>query len=87
MWIYPPEFRDALAGFGLMPTGATEPGFVRDALNDLYRYELRRLRVRYLRQEFGKPDYHTHVIALRKKYWPLTLQAPAWEKICAGEGQ
>jgi hypothetical protein len=59
---------------------------VRDALNDLYRFELRRMRDRLRAGEMEKPEYLDRVVALRKKYWPLTLPLWAWERICAGEG-
>ena len=85
-WIYPPELRAALAGFGLVPTPASSPGFVRDALSDLYRYELRRLRDRLLAGQIAKADYVGRVIALRKQYWPLTLTPRAWEDICTNTG-
>ena len=48
-WTYPDELRSALVRFGLAPTAATPPALVRDALNDLYRYELRRMRDRLRR--------------------------------------
>jgi hypothetical protein len=32
-----------------------------------------------------KPQYLDRVVALRKKYWPLTLTPDAWERICGGE--
>ena len=67
-WRYPPELREALAGFGLAPTSTTPPTFVRDALSDLYRYELRRLRGRLLAGEVLKAHYIEFVISLRKKY-------------------
>ena len=35
---------------------------VHEFLNDLYRYELRRLRDRLLRREIPKPDYYAHVV-------------------------
>jgi hypothetical protein len=81
-WNYPPELRDALGGFGLRPVDRTPPSVVRDALNDLYRYELRRLRGRLIAGEVLKPAYIDLVIALRKKYWPLTMPLGAWEQIC-----
>ena len=81
-WSYPAELAEALGLFGLAPSGATPPALVRDALNELYRYELRRLRDDYVAKRIAKPDYLAHVVVLRKKYWPLTLQLPAWEKIC-----
>jgi hypothetical protein len=85
-WTYPPEIRNALLGFGLDPTVRTPPAVVRAALNDLYRFELRRMRDRLRAGAFTKPEYLDLVVATRKRYWPLTLQLPAWEKICAGGG-
>jgi hypothetical protein len=83
-WEYPPELLDALPAFGLLPRPDTPPRFTRDALSDLYRYEIRRLRERLRAGEVQKADYQGLVIALRKKYWPLTLTPEAWEKICKG---
>ena len=82
-WFYPSEFIDALAGFGLAPTASTAPALVRDAVNDLYRYELRRLRDGLRSGRVEKVGYHDAVVAIRKRYWLLTLALPAWEKICA----
>jgi len=31
-----------------------------------------------------KEDYIGHVIALRKKYWPLALTPDQWEQIVGG---
>jgi hypothetical protein len=85
-WSYPPELLEALAAFGLRPQPDTPPRFTRDALSDLYRYEIRRLRERLLAGEVRRADYRGHVIALRKKYWPLTLTPEAWEKVCSPQG-
>jgi hypothetical protein len=82
-WTYPPELSGALGDFGLAPRDHTPPRLVRDQLSDLYRYEIRRLRARLLAGEFPKRDYTTHVITLRKKYWPLALTPEQWEKICS----
>ena len=84
-WTYPPELLVALAGFGLQPGAATPPRVVRDHLSDLYRYEIRRLRGRLLAGEVQKPDYVGLVIALRKKYWPLSITPEGWESICGLE--
>ena len=81
-WTYPADLTAALLEFGLAPADRTDPLFVRDALNDLYRYELRRLRDRYLANEFEKHEFHEHVIRLRKKYWHLTLLPRTWTKVC-----
>ena len=83
-WTYPPELADALEAFGLRPTPDTPPALVRDALNDLYRFELRRMRERLRAGEVEKAGYVGDVIALRKKYWPLTMQLPVWERVCQG---
>ena len=81
-WTYPDELLAALGDLGLAPTPATPPAAVRDALNDLYRYELRRLRDRLLAGGVAKSDYLDLVVALRKKYWPLTMPLDVWEKLC-----
>jgi len=83
-WNYPEELLLALGALGLAPGHATPPAIVRGALNDFYRYELRRMRDRLRAGEIAKPDYLDLVIALRKKYWPLSLSLDAWERLCAG---
>lgn len=83
MWSYPPEFLESLAGLGLAPTPSTPPSLLRDALNDLYRYELRSARDRLRAGGMEKSQYLDLVVTLRKKYWLLSFTLPAWEKICA----
>jgi hypothetical protein len=53
---------------------------VREALNDLYRYEIRRLRDRLRAGDFPKADYSAHVIALRKQYWLLSIPIERWSR-------
>ena len=77
-YVYPVEILDALAGHGLHPTDTTPPPVVREALSDLYRYEIRRLRRSLLAGDIQKPDYTGHVIALRKRYWLLSLPVQYW---------
>jgi hypothetical protein len=81
-WTYPPELLDAVANFGLAPGPETPPRVVRDQLNELYRYEIRRLRDQLRAGLVEKADYVGLVIVLRKKYWPLSLQPHDWDKIC-----
>ena len=81
-WSYPPELLDVLLTFGLKPAATTPPSVVRAALNDLYRFEIRRLRQRLLDGAVAKANYIDEVIKLRKKYWPLSLQPEHWERIC-----
>jgi hypothetical protein len=77
---------EALGRFGLAPSPETPPRLVRDQLNDLYRWEIRRLRDRLLAGEFPKADYVGHVIALRKKYWPLSFTPDQWESVLVSTG-
>lgn len=85
-WTYPPELVEALERFGMRPRPDTPPALVRSALHELYRYELRRVRDQLRAGALERPAYLARVVALRKQYWPLTLQLPAWERICRGEG-
>ena len=78
---YPTELAEALLRFGLAPRPDTPPRFVRDALSELYRYEIRALRQRRVSGDIPKQDYIGHVITLRKKYWPLALTPEQWEQI------
>ena len=62
---------------GVRPTPHTRPEVVRNFVRDLYKYEIRRLRERYLRGEFPKDQYSDRVDALRRSYPVLALHA--WE--------
>ncbi|HEY7169278.1 MAG TPA: hypothetical protein VH417_00450 [Vicinamibacterales bacterium] len=70
---YRPEVLEALERHGVRPTPHTPPERVRDYVRDLYKYEIRRLRERYLRQEFSKDEYWHRVDALRRQYPVLAL--------------
>jgi hypothetical protein len=59
---------------GVRPTDQTSPQLVRDYVRDLYKYEIRRLRERYMRGEFPKTEYANRVDALRRSYPELALQ-------------
>jgi hypothetical protein len=69
---------EALAGHGLMPRAETTPAALRDALSDLYRYEIRRLRQSLLAGRIPKVEYADHVIALRKRYLLLSVPVERW---------
>ena len=75
---YRAEVLEALARHGLAPRTDTPPQFLRDAVNDLYRYEIRRLRQRLLREEFPKDAYVPKVIELRDKYLLLAMPMEEW---------
>jgi hypothetical protein len=70
---YRPEVLAALLVHGVRPTPHTNPERVRDYVRDLYKYEIRRLRERYLRKEFEKAEYSARVDALRRRYPVLAL--------------
>jgi hypothetical protein len=63
----------ALPRHGILPTPQTPPELVRDYVRDLYKWEIRRLRERYLRKEFAKQEYWQRVDTLRRQYPVLAL--------------
>ena len=75
---YRPEVIEALARHGLMPSASTPPQFLRDAINDLYRFEIRRLRDDLLRGAVAKAEYVPRVIELRGKYLLLSMPMDEW---------
>jgi hypothetical protein len=64
--------------YGVRPTEHTPPDLVRSFINDLYRHELRRLRDRYMRQEFPKREYLDRVVQVRDRYRVLALRPRQW---------
>ena len=74
---YRPEILEQLLVHGVRPTDVTRPELVRDFVRDLYKYEIRCLRDRYVRREFPKREYAGRVDDLRRRYPVLALQA--WE--------
>jgi hypothetical protein len=75
---YHTEILDALASHGLVPRADTPPGRLRDAVRDLYRYEIKRLRASLLAGTIPKRDYAAHVVALRRKYPVLSVPVELW---------
>ena len=69
---------DALAGHGLLAPPDTPPERLRDAVRDLYGYEIRRLRSELLAGRIPKREYAGHVIAVRKRYWLLSVPVQLW---------
>jgi hypothetical protein len=78
LYTYHKQILDGLAGHGLLPRDDTPPQQLRDALRDLYKYEIRRLRDRLLAGDFPRRDYAGHVIELRKRYWILSVPTALW---------
>ncbi len=77
---YRDEVVEALLGHGLRASSTTPPQLLRDAINDLYRFEIRKLRERLLAGEILKVDYAGHVIALRRRYLLLSIPMAHWTR-------
>jgi hypothetical protein len=75
---YHPEILAELGRHGLVPALDTPPGRLRDAVRDLYKYEIRRLRDRVVAGDIRKPDYAGHIIELRRRYWLLSVPTELW---------
>jgi hypothetical protein len=78
VFTYRPDILDALWRHGIQPKPTTDPELVRAYVRDLYKYEIRRLRERYMSGEFPKTEYSTRVDALRRRYPVLALPARLW---------
>jgi len=74
-FLYRPDVLQHLLRHGVRPTAHTRPELVRDFVRDLYKYEIRCLRERYLRRDFPKIEYARRVDALRRRYTVLALRA------------
>jgi hypothetical protein len=79
-YTYRADVLEALLVHGLRPTERTDPELARAFVRDLYKYEIRRLRDRYVRQEFAKGEYAERVDRLRQQYPVLALRAQDWVK-------
>jgi hypothetical protein len=62
----------------VQPTPSTRPELVHEFVNDLYRFELRRLRDRLVRKEIPKTGYYDRVVELRRKYPLVSVKAAEW---------
>ena len=78
MMPYKPEILEELARHGLRPASTTRPEKLREQINDLYRYEIRKLRDRCRAGEFPVAELATHVIELRKRYVLLSIPVVNW---------
>jgi hypothetical protein len=69
---------ESLAQHGARPRDDTPPERLHEFVNDLYRYELRRLRAALLAGAFPKPEYYGRVVALRQRYPLLSIKTRQW---------
>ena len=77
-YAYKTEVLDELAAHGLRPGPDTPPQLLRDALGDLYKYEIKVLRARLLAGTFPKDEYAGRVIELRRRYPLLSIPVQIW---------
>jgi hypothetical protein len=75
---YRRDVLEQLLVHGVIPTPTTPPQLAYDFINDLYRYELRRLRDALVRGAIPKVGYHDRVVALRRKYPLVSLKPQFW---------
>ena len=75
---YRPDVLAELWRHGVQPRETTPPELVRGYVNDLYRYELRKLRDRLLVGEIARSAYYDVVVATRNRYRVLALKAGQW---------
>ena len=78
MFHYKAEILDELQRYGITPAESTDPQDVRDALNDLYRRDIRALKERLLKGEFPQTEYADRVRELRKNYFLLSIPIGFW---------
>jgi hypothetical protein len=77
-FLYDDDILTELARHGLVPRPHTPPAFLRDAVRELYKYEIRRLREALLAGRVAKRDYASEVIRLRQRYPLLSIPVDAW---------
>lgn len=77
-YVYHPHVLDQLARHGLKPLPTTAPERLREALNDLYRHEIRTARAKLLAGRIERSRYAGHILELRQRYWLLSLPVARW---------
>ena len=70
---YRPDVLRELERHGVRPLPHTPPELVRAYVRELYKYEIRALKARMLRNEFPRAEYTMRVDALRRQYPVLAL--------------
>ena len=79
---YRTEILAELARHGIQPRPTSPPQQLRDAVRDLYKYEIRRLRGDLLAGRIRKVDYARSVIELRSRYPVLSIPLQLWTAPC-----
>jgi len=69
---------DELARHGIIPLSNTPPEVIHEFVNDLYVYEIRRLREQMREGLISKDGYANRVDELRRRYPVLSLPVAYW---------
>jgi len=69
---------EELSRHGLRPKPGTRIELLREQINDLYRFEIRKLRDRCRAGEFSTRELPAHVVALRRRYLLLSIPIAQW---------
>ena len=80
LYQYRSEVLEELTKHGVRPREMTRPELVNEFLNDLYRFEFRRLRARLVRDEIPKREYSGQVVGLRQRYMLVSVPTRLWTK-------
>jgi len=75
---YRPEVMEELQRHGLAPKPGTSAELLREQINDLYRFEIRKLRDRCRAGEFSTKELRRHVVELRRRYLLLSVPTSQW---------
>ena len=75
---YLPEVLEQLSRHGVQPGPTTPPRLVHEFVNDLYRFELRRLRHALVSGAIPKAGYYDRVVELRRKYPLVSFKPHLW---------
>ena len=75
---YRSDVLEELLRHGLCPRRDTTPARLREQINDLYRYEIRKLRDRCRAGEFTTRELPLRVVELRKRYLLLSIPTAQW---------
>jgi hypothetical protein len=78
LYQYRPDVLAELWRHGVQPRDTTPPDLVRGFVNDLYRYELRKLRDRLLVGDVARTAYYDLVVQTRNRYRVLALKSVQW---------
>ena len=77
-YAYHQQILDELARHGLRPLPTTPPHALRDAVRDLYKYEIKVARAQLLAGRIERRHYAAHILALRRRYPLLSIPTELW---------